>query len=161
MYDHLNLLSSKVRARDLQREAELWRISHRNGDGHRSAPSRLPLALLIRMAAPADEAALARLAQVDGHRELNGPQLLVAEVDGVLIAALPLDGGKAAIADPFRPTAAVVEMLELRAGQLRNGPAHPRRGLRARFSRLLRGGAHRPAVAPATPGNARMLIPRD
>jgi hypothetical protein len=116
--------------------------------------------LLIRMASPADEAALARLAQVDGHRELDGPQLLVAEVDGELIAALPLDGGKA-MADPFRPTAAVVEMLELRAGQLRNGSAPPRRGLRARFSRMLRGGAQRPAVAPATPGNARMLIPRD
>ena len=33
--------------------------------------------------------------------------MLVAEVDGEIVAAVPIDGGRA-IADPFRPTADVV-----------------------------------------------------
>ncbi|MEK6250427.1 MAG: hypothetical protein AABM43_00565 [Actinomycetota bacterium] len=51
-------------------------------------------------------------------------------------------------------------MLELRAAQLHAEP--PRRGLRAWLSRVLRTGDRgRPTTAPATPGNARMLIQRD
>jgi hypothetical protein len=159
MIDHLNLLNSEARVRELHRQGELSRLGHRNGAGHQSDSPRLPSTLVIRVAWPADDAALARLAQVDGHRELDSAQLLVAEVEGEVLAALPLDGGEA-IANPFRPTAALVEMLKLRAAQLRNGAA-PRRGLRAQLSRILRGGTHGPAVAPATPGNARMLISRD
>ena len=43
---------------------------------------------------------------------------LLAEVDGEIVAAAPIDGGKA-VADPFRPTADVVVLLERRARQLR------------------------------------------
>jgi hypothetical protein len=43
--------------------------------------------------------------------------MLVAERDGVLVAALPLSGGRA-IADPFELTAGVVGLLELRRAQL-------------------------------------------
>ena len=53
--------------------------------------------------------------------------MLVAEVDERIVAAVPLAGGRA-IADPFRPTADIVELL---AGPRRAGlagpPARPRR----------------------------------
>jgi hypothetical protein len=80
-------------------------------------------------------------------------------VEGEALAALPLDGGEP-IANPFRPTAALVEMLMLRAQQLSGVPLK-RPGLRARLRRILRGGDGRPAMAPATPGNERLLIPHD
>ena len=71
----------------------------------------------IRRSSGADRAALQRLAQLDSRRLADG-ELLVAEVDGELRAALPLGGG-GAIADPFRPTAALVSLLAMRAAQLR------------------------------------------
>jgi hypothetical protein len=71
----------------------------------------------IRLAGRDDEVALARLAVLDDAEAPTGTTLL-AEVDGRVVAALPLDGGRA-IADPFEPTADVVHLLELRAAQLR------------------------------------------
>jgi hypothetical protein len=41
----------------------------------------------------------------------------VAEVDGRLRAALPLDGGSP-LADPFHRGSDLIELLRLRAGQL-------------------------------------------
>jgi hypothetical protein len=73
--------------------------------------------LLIRAAHGTDGAALQRLAGLDSARVPTG-DLLVAEADGALIAAhAPATG--ATIADPFRPTAEVVELLELRGTLLR------------------------------------------
>ena len=71
----------------------------------------------IRRSHASDLAALRRLAQLDSRRLAEG-ELLVAEVDGELRAALPLAGG-GAIADPFRPTAPLVSLLGLRAAQIR------------------------------------------
>ena len=45
-----------------------------------------------------------------------------AEIDGKVVAALPLRGGKV-MADPFRPTAHLIPLLELRAKQLATAPA--------------------------------------
>ena len=45
---------------------------------------------------------------------------LVAEVDGRLRAALPLDGSRA-IADPFHRGLDLVELLRVRAAQLADG----------------------------------------
>ena len=86
-------------------------------------------AVTIRMAVPADAAALSRLAQLDSAPPPD-PMALVAEVGGELCAALELGSGRA-IADPFRPTAELVEMLVQRAGQL-EAPA-PRRTARRRL----------------------------
>ena len=92
----------------------------------RSRGSRNPAeTLTIRMAAPADAAALSRLAQLDSARPPGPVPMLVAEVGGRLRAALPLDGGPA-IADPFERTAELVAMLVERARQL--APPVPRRG---------------------------------
>ena len=71
----------------------------------------------IRRSHASDRAALRRLAQLDSRRLAEG-ELLVAEIDGELRAALPLAGG-GAIADPFRPTAPLVSLLGLRAAQIR------------------------------------------
>lgn len=70
----------------------------------------------IRRSRAGDRAALERLAQLDSRRLAEG-DLLVAEVDGELRAALPVVGGSA-IADPFAPTAPLVTLLVLRARQL-------------------------------------------
>jgi hypothetical protein len=96
--------------------------------------------LTIRLATPDDTAELRRLAQLDSGRVPAGPTL-VAEVDGVLAAALPLEGG-GPVADPFLPTAEAVRVLEMRAAQIEGAR---RRG--ARFS------VNRPA-SPATSGSS-------
>jgi hypothetical protein len=164
MNEHLNLNSAQAHQRELHRQAELWRLGHPKVTTRQTlAVAPRPSTLVIRMARAGDDAVLARLAQLDGHRPPDPPlehtRLLVAEVEGEVLAALPLDGNHP-LADPFRPTASLVEMLELRATQLR--PEPPRRGVRATLRRVLRNPARgRPATAPATPGNAGMLIQRD
>lgn len=66
-----------------------------------------------------DDSDVARLAALDSAPVPPGP-LLLAEVDGRLVAALSLaDGG--VIADPFTPTLDVVAMLRLRAQQRAGG----------------------------------------
>ena len=73
----------------------------------------------MRVAGPADQAAVARLAALDSQRTPEG-DVVVAEIGGELRAAVALDTG-AAIADPFRPTADVVSLLRERAAQV-GGP---------------------------------------
>ena len=73
--------------------------------------------IVLRSTRARDHAAIRRLAQLDSAKAPSSPSL-VAEVDGEIVAAAPIDGG-AAIADPFRPTAEVIVLLERRARQLR------------------------------------------
>jgi hypothetical protein len=82
----------------------------------------------IRAAGPADAAALRRLAQRD-TRPLPEGDLLVAIVEGEARAAISLANGET-IADPFHPTAELVDMLELHGSRLdgepqRGGPEGP------------------------------------
>jgi hypothetical protein len=74
-------------------------------------PSTTMTDITIRSARDADADALARLAALDSSHVPSG-ELLVAEVSGELVAAAS-DAG--VIADPFRPTADVVDLLRLRA----------------------------------------------
>ena len=69
--------------------------------------------VVIRSARGADHPALVRLAALDSAPELTGPAL-VAEVGDRIVAALATQSG-ARIADPFAPTADVLDLLELRA----------------------------------------------
>ena len=69
--------------------------------------------LVLRRAAAEDGPALARLARLDSAPKPAG-DMLVAEVGERIVAAVPFDGGRA-IADPFRPTADVVDLLRARA----------------------------------------------
>ena len=89
--------------------------------------------VLIRAARGSDGPALEALAGLDSASVPAG-DLLIAEADGELVAALGSGGER--IADPFRRTADVVALLELRAGRSHGGrSAHglaERLGLRSR-----------------------------
>lgn len=74
---------------------------------------------VLRRASAKDSAAIARLAELDGAATPTG-EMLVAETDGEIVAAVPLSGGRA-IADPFRPTAGLVALLRDRAQLLAGG----------------------------------------
>ncbi len=73
-------------------------------------------AVTIRLAARADRVALAKLAALDSTVPPAMPAL-VAEVAGELRAAISLVDG-AVTANPFRPTADLVELLRARERQL-------------------------------------------
>jgi hypothetical protein len=73
--------------------------------------------VIIRPATGSDGAALDRLAALDSARLPSG-DLIVAESDGALVAAHAPRSG-VTIADPFRHTAGVVELLHLRGSLMR------------------------------------------
>jgi hypothetical protein len=87
-----------------------------------------PAECTLRYAHAGDREAIIRLAQLDSQREPSGP-LLVAESEGRVVAALPLEAGDA-IANPFVRTAELVEILRMRAAQLSSESNGRRRGLR-------------------------------
>ncbi len=101
---------SNLRIGELRRAARRRRVP----EGY---PELDESALTVRALQPEDTEAVRLLAALDGQHVPSGPAL-VAEVDREVVAALPLDGGRA-LADPFRPTAHLVALLELRAEQLR------------------------------------------
>src|SRR5215203_6039305 len=70
----------------------------------------------VRRARPDDEHAILRIASLDGTKAPTG-QVLVAEADGEIVAALSATDGSRA-ADPFRWTSEVMALLEMRAEQL-------------------------------------------
>ena len=67
--------------------------------------------ITIRQATSDDAFALRRLAALDDARALHG-EVLLAEHAGDIRAALSLETGRA-IANPFAPTAELVEMLRV------------------------------------------------
>ncbi len=89
-------------------------------------------AVVIRRATPDDREALARLAALDSARPLHGT-VLVAESDRVIRAAYAVETRRA-IADPFAPTAALVDLLEIRAARLRETPGRRRAAWRMSLS---------------------------
>jgi hypothetical protein len=89
--------------------------------------------VVIRFSERGDERALARLAGRDTQSVPNGA-LLVAEADGELRAAVPLDG-KGAVSDPFHRTADLVRLLELRRDQLESSRATRKPSARRRQAR--------------------------
>jgi hypothetical protein len=100
------------RSRQLERDLQRGRLL---ADHSRPVPpTDEPVAL--RLCSVHDDAALERLAVLEGRPVPRG-RFVLAEVDGTVVAALPLDGG-ALLADPFRPTAHLLPLLRLRAGQL-------------------------------------------
>jgi hypothetical protein len=65
--------------------------------------------IVVRPARPVDAADLRRLAALDSARPLTG-EVLIAVSGGEFAAAMSVDTG-AVIADPFQPTAHLVELL--------------------------------------------------
>ncbi|MGZ4289767.1 MAG: hypothetical protein ACXVQQ_06750 [Gaiellaceae bacterium] len=85
----------------------------------------------LRLCKASDDDALGRLAALSEQPVPFG-RLVVALVDGTLVAAVPLAGG-CALRDPFVRTAHLVRLLELRAAQLRQ--PEPRVAVVPRFLR--------------------------
>jgi len=85
--------------------------------------------VLLRTARADDDADLVRLAALDSARPLTGP-VLVAEENGVLVAALCLSTGRA-VANPFVTCLHLIELLRHHAAHRQAFAATPRarRGL--------------------------------
>lgn len=88
----------------------------------------------LRLATSRDDEALRQLAELSGRLQPIGP-CVVAEVDGRLLAALPLADGEP-LGDPFRPTAELGALLALRAKQLGGDGRSPRTSRRSLRRRL-------------------------
>lgn len=114
-----------------------------------TSPGSEPGAVAIRRSDGPDQPALARLAELDSAPRPIGPHLLVEE-DGVVRAALPLDGGPS-IADPFHRTAELVALLELRMRQLSSESARDREARHGSGARARGRAPRRFAFAVAPP----------
>ena len=88
-------------------------------------------ALTIRRASDRDAFALKRLAAIDSAYPPTG-EVLLAEMGDELWAAVSVDTG-AVVADPFRPSGDLVDLLRFRAQRM-NGEDRSHRGA---FSRRL------------------------
>jgi hypothetical protein len=92
--------------------------SRHEEESHRRAAWEQPVTL--HLASATDGAALDRLAQLDSRPLPPGPHLL-GERDGRIVAAISLATGEL-VADPFRRTAELCELLRCHAGGMRIGP---------------------------------------
>jgi hypothetical protein len=108
------------RVASLQQEAESFRRA-REAKNYRRArataahpPQPVRTAIQLRLSACRDE--LERLAALSDRRLQDG-DWLVADLDGVPVAAVSLDDGTT-LYDPFKPTAQLVSLLELRRKQV-------------------------------------------
>src|SRR5215471_3559575 len=100
-----------ARVADFQRSARRYREA-RGADVRSPQPVRT--AIQLRLSACREE--LERLAALS-ERPLHDGDWIVAEVDGVPVAAMSVDDG-ATVYDPFRPSSQVVSLLQLRRKQV-------------------------------------------
>jgi hypothetical protein len=89
--------------------------------------------ITVRFATPADAPAVEHVARLDSSDAPRGPALVAVE-DGRIVAALGVEDGHV-VADPFAPTAAVVDILRRRARQAAPATRRPRRAPRLALSR--------------------------
>jgi hypothetical protein len=87
------------------------------------------MSITIRRATAEDALAVRRLAIIDSAFPPTG-DVLLAEMGSELWAALSLDTG-ATVADPFRPSRDLVDLLRFRAGRL-SGESRPQPRILAR-----------------------------
>jgi hypothetical protein len=121
MFQHPELTRALAREhrRDLYETADHRRLAKIAGRRAKSPERPAPWQpVLIRPSSESDASALARLADLDS-RTLPAGRFLVAEVDGELAVAVPLDVDAAPLADPFRPTENLKRSLERQAQDLR------------------------------------------
>jgi hypothetical protein len=124
MHDHQDYREALIR----QQQRRLEVVSRRSYT--RSAASDVKFVpdepVSLRLCRVHDDPALEQLARLEGTR-IHPGRYVVAEMNGVIVAAQPLDGG-APIADPFRRTRQVLPLLQLRVEQLAGpGVRHARR----------------------------------
>ena len=87
-------------------------------------------AVTIRRADAREWDAIDRLAQLDSAPPPPRDEMLVAEVGGEMRAAISVRNGYA-IADPFAPSAELIDLLRARAEQINSPDAESRSGARA------------------------------
>ena len=113
--------------------------------------------IAVRKLSASDRSALARIAALDTAPIPTG-ELLGAEVDGTLVAAISLVDGSV-VADPFRRSTSAIELLSLRADQLTlaTGDGQRRRfpSLRGRFAKR---SARRGTIGSSPPGGGGRLL---
>ena len=115
-YSSLSGALAAERERDLREKARSAWTRRQRGE------------LKLREATADDAAALHRLARLDSRGRPPAGRLIVAEDGGEVVAAMAVETGDA-IADPFRPTAAIVALLRLRANPAPRGGLLSRRRL--------------------------------
>jgi len=108
------MVADRLRAAEAARAASAARTER--------AASRWPEAVVVRLARPSDGRQLEELAQLDSGSVPAGT-VLVAEVAGAIRAAISVESG-ASIGDPFSRTATLMDLLALRASQVRADLAH-------------------------------------
>ena len=110
---HPELLRQVAAARmtDFQRDAVRYRRA-RKASFH--APQPVRKSIELRLSKCREE--LERLAMLS-ERPLHDGDWLVADVDGVPVAAVSVEDG-ATVYDPFKPTSQIVSLLELRRKQV-------------------------------------------
>jgi hypothetical protein len=123
MHPEIERELARQRVEELRRAGAIARLRAATPRAAREAD------VVIRLARREDALAVEALAVLDGAESPHG-RVLVAEVNGEIRAALPLDT-RAAFADPFRRTADLVALLEARAQQVAG-----ERGLHRRFGWL-------------------------
>jgi hypothetical protein len=109
------LAADRLRAAEAARRALSARVLR--------AATDWPDSVVVRLARLSDDRCLAELAQLDSGRVPELPAL-VAEVEGEVRAAISIENGSV-IADPFHRTAGLVDLLALRAAQVRPELARP------------------------------------
>jgi hypothetical protein len=108
----------RLAARTLRSHSSSSALNHRLESAERGAAGDLDGEVVsVRLSIAEDNLGLLRLAELDSA-SVPSPPLLVGELGGFLAAAVSVGSGEV-IADPFRPTAELVELLHVRASQLR------------------------------------------
>jgi hypothetical protein len=128
----LDLALAQQRMHDFRCAADAHRRMHH--PAHAGPSVSAERSVTLRLASPADQGSLGRLAELDSSTPPAHPVLL-AEVDGRLLAALGLPDDTA-VADPFHRTADLVDLLRARAHQLDGNRRMRRAGRLPSWSRV-------------------------
>ena len=111
MHPELMRQVAMSRMADFQRNAARYR---RERQGYTRPPQPVRTAIELRLSACREE--LERLALLS-ERPLHEGDWIVADVDGVPVAAVSVEDG-ATVYDPFKPTSQAVSLLKLRRKQV-------------------------------------------
>ncbi len=111
MHPELMRQVAMVRMAGFQRDAIRYRQAR---EGYARPPQTVRTAIELRLSACREE--LERLSQLS-ERPLHEGDWIVADVDGVAVAAVAVDDGTT-VYDPFKPTSQALSLLKLRRKQV-------------------------------------------
>jgi hypothetical protein len=149
MNSQILFLDSQQRSAEIARRADARR--RQRGGFSAAMPGG---EIVIRTAGEKDNTAIERLSQLEGRR-LDG-RMLVAELGGQVRAAVAIGSG-AVLADPFRHTAQLVELLERSRAHL-NGVGGDRASRLGRLRARMRDRLRSSRRAPTVLGNETSLL---